>query len=147
MASTLEGSGLDFLGFLDDFWKSLAYFGHVFASSCWGGYAPPDPPALALVSVVLGQVFSQLCQENPRTCRGQSRESKKLLRRKPRTKSVRTPSRKLKCPSCVLLNSFPYRKPPYSKNVGRRYSPQGGFNPPDHLGESWACSECSSESF
>ena len=27
----------------------------------------------------------------------------------------------------VLPNSFPYRNPPYSKNVGRRYSPPGGL--------------------
>ena len=46
----------------------------------------------------------------------------------PRTKSVQTPPRKLNSQSFVLLNSFPYRNPPYSKNVGRRYSPQGGFN-------------------
>ena len=88
--------------------------------------------ATDLVSVVLGQVFSQLCQENPRTCRRQSRESKNLPRTKPRRKSVQTPTRKIKSQSFVLLNSFPYRKPPYSKNVGRRYSPQGGFNPPPY---------------
>ena len=119
---------------MDNFSSFWAYFGHAFGCSCWGGYAPPDPPALDFIFVVLGYVFSQLCQENPRTCRGQSRESKNLPRTKPRTKSVRTPSRKLKSPSFVLLNSFPYRKPPYSKNVGRRYSPQGGFNPPPNRG-------------
>ena len=108
----------------------MAYFGHVFGRSCWGGFAPPDPPALDMVFVVLGEVFSQLCQENPRTCRGQSRESKNLPRTKPRRKSVRTPSGKLKSPSFLLPNSLPYRNPPYSKNLGRRYSPQGGFNPP-----------------
>ena len=75
-------------------------------------------------------MFNQLCQENPRTCRGQSRESKNLPRTKPRTKSVRTPSRKLKSQSFVLLNSFPYRKPPYSKTLGGGTPPQGGFNPP-----------------
>ena len=32
--------------------------------------------------------------------------------------------------SFLLPNSLPYRNPPYSKNLGRRYSPQGGFNPP-----------------
>ena len=69
LASILGGSGLDFRRFLDDLFSFLAYFGHVFACSCWGGYAPPGPPALDLVSVVLGQVFSQRCQENPRTCR------------------------------------------------------------------------------
>ena len=123
----MEGPGSIFGCFWMIFGGFLAYFGHVFGCSCWGGYAPPDPPDLDLVFVVLGQVFSQLCQENPRTCRGQSRESKNLPRTKPRTKSVRTPPRKLKSQSFVLLNSFPYRKPPYSKNVGRRYSPQGGF--------------------
>ena len=89
LASILGGSGLDFRRCLDDFSSFLAYFGYVFACSCWGGYAPPDPPALALVSVVLGEVFSQRCQENPRTCRGQSRESKNLPRIKPR-KKIRT---------------------------------------------------------
>ena len=132
---------LDRLGF--DFWGVGARFSMIF-----GGFfellgllwACVRLLLLGFVFVVLGYVFSQLCQENPRTCRGQSRESKNLPRTKPRTKSVRTPPRKLKSQSFVLLNSFPYRKPPYSKNVGRRYSPQGGFNPPDHLGESWACS-------
>ena len=95
-----------------------------------GGLRPPDPPALDMVFVVLGEVFSQLCQENPRTCRGQSRESKNLPRTKPRRKSVRTPSGKLKSPSFLLPNSLPYRKGPDSENFGRRYSPQGGFNPP-----------------
>ena len=127
LASILGGSGLDFLRFLDDFSSFLAYFGHVFGCSCWGGYAPPDPPALDLVSVVLGQVFSQLCQENPRTCRGQSRESKNLPRTKPRRKSVRTPSGKLKSPSFLLPNSLPYRKGPDSENFGRRIeAPLGG---------------------
>ena len=81
---------LQFGYILDDFSSFLAYFGHIFGCSCWGGYAPPDPPALALVSVVLGQVFSQRCQENPRTCRGQCRESKNLPRIKPRKKKIRT---------------------------------------------------------
>ena len=113
--------------FLPDFWSFLAYFRHVFGCSCWGGFAPPDLPALALVFVVRGEVFSQLCQGNPRTCRGQSRESKNLPRTKPRRKSVRTPSGKLKSPSFLLPSSLLYRNPPYSKNFGRRYSPPGGL--------------------
>ena len=80
--------------------------------------------------LLLGQVFSQFCQENPRTCNQFCRESENLPRTKPRTKSVQTPTRRMKSQSFVLHNSFPYRKPPYSKNYGRRYSPQGGFNPP-----------------
>ena len=48
--------------------------------------------------------------------------------------SVQTPTRNIIAQSFVLINSFPYRKPPYSKNVGRRYSPQGGFNPPPNRG-------------
>ena len=103
-------------------WLTLGMFSAALA----GGATPP--PALDLVFVVLGQVFSQLCQENPRTCRRQSRESKNLPRTKPRRKSVQAPKGKIKSQSFVLLNSFPYRNPPYSKNVGRRYSPQGGFN-------------------
>ena len=129
-----EPLGLDFWGgqgsIFDDFWMifgtswlTLAMFSAALA----GGASP----RFALVFVVLGEVFSQLCQENPRTCRGQSRESKNLPRTKPRTKSVQTPTGKIKSQSFVLLNSFPYRTPPYSENVGRRYSPQGGFNPPD----------------
>ena len=111
----------------DDFWMIFR--------TCWltlGMFsAAPD---LDLVFVVLGQVFSQLFQENLRTCRGQSRESKNLPRTKPRTNSVQTPTRNIIAQNFVLLNSFPYRKPPYSKNVGRRYSPQGGFNPPPNWG-------------
>ena len=81
----------------------------------------------ARFSMIFGWFFELLCQVNPRTCRGQSWESKKLPRTKPRRKSVRTPPRKLKSPSFVLPNSFPYRNPPYSKNLGRRYSPPGGL--------------------
>ena len=69
------------------------------------------------------------------------RKSKNLSSTKPRIqepaedkaeKKIRTnASKKTKIlQSFVLPNSFPYRNPPYSKNVGRRYSPQGGFNPP-----------------
>ena len=54
LASIFCGSGLDFRWLLDDFSNFLAYFGHVFGCSCWGGYALPDPPALDLVFVVLG---------------------------------------------------------------------------------------------
>ena len=66
-------------------------------------------------------------------------KSKNLPRTKPRIqepaedkaeKKIRTnASKKTKIlQSFVLPNSFPYRNPPYSKNLGRRYSPQGGFN-------------------
>ena len=45
-----------------------------------GGDSPPQTPVdLDLVSIVLAEVFSPLSQENPRTRRGQSRESKNLL--------------------------------------------------------------------
>ena len=70
-----------------DFWITcwfLAYFGDVLGCSCWGGSAPPDPPALDLVFVVLvnssanfAKKIQELAEdkaENPRTCRGQSRE-------------------------------------------------------------------------
>ena len=71
------------------------------------------------------------------------RKSKNLPRTKPRIqepaedkaeKKIRTNAfRKTQIlPSLVLPNSLPYRNPPYSKNVGRRYSPQGGFNPPPY---------------
>ena len=53
-----------------------------------------------------------------------------VRKEQPKTKSVQTPPRKLKSQSFVLLNSFPYRKPPYSKNLGGGTPPQGGFNPP-----------------
>ena len=55
------------------------------------------------------------------------RKSKNLPSTKPRKKSVRTPSGKLKSPSFVLPSSLPYRKGPDSENFGRRYSPQGGL--------------------
>ena len=111
-------------------WLTLGMF-----SAALAGEATPfqTPPLLTWFSLFLVKSSTNFCQENPRTCRGQSRESKNLPRTKPRTKSVQTRTRKLESQSFVLLNSFPYRKPPYSKNLGRRYSPQGGFNPPDHL--------------
>ena len=101
----------------------MACFGHVFGCS-------PDPPALDMVFVVLGEVFSQLCQENPRTCRGQSRESKNVPGTKPRKKIRTNAFRKTqitklsssKLPSLSQLSLL--------QKVGRRYSPQGGFNPP-----------------
>ena len=73
------------------------------------------------------------------------RKSKDLPRTKPRIqepaedkaeKKIRTDASKKTeiLQSFILLNSFPYRNPPYSKNVGRRYSPQGGFNPPPNRG-------------
>ena len=115
-----EPLGLDFGGgqgsIFDDFWIFLAYFGHVFGCSFWSWF-----------SLFLVRSSTNFCQENPRTCRAQSRESKNLPRTKPRTKSVRTPPRMLNSQSFVLLSSIPYRNPPCSKNLGRRYSPQGGF--------------------
>ena len=48
------GPGSIFEGFWMIFGGFLAYFGHAFGCSCWGGYALPDPPALDLVFVVLG---------------------------------------------------------------------------------------------
>ena len=116
------GSGIDFLRCLDDFSNFLWA---CFRLLLLGGLRSSDPPALALVSVVLGQVFSQLCQENPRTCSQICRESKNLPRTKPRTKSAQTPTRKIKSQSFVLLNSFPYRNPPYSKNLGGGTPPRG----------------------
>ena len=72
------------------------------------------------------------------------RKSKNLPKTKPRIqepaedkaeKKIRTDAyRKIKSQSFVLLNSFPCRKPPYSKIVGRRSSPLGGFNPPPNSG-------------
>ena len=77
-------SGLDFLRFLDDFSSFLAYFGHVFGCSCWGGYAPQTSPLLTWSSLFLvrssansAKKIQELAEdkaENPRTCRGQSRE-------------------------------------------------------------------------
>ena len=55
------GPGSIFEGFWMIFGGFLAYFGHAFGCSCWGGYAPPDPPDLDWVFVFLGEVFSQLC--------------------------------------------------------------------------------------
>ena len=73
-----EGSGLDFRWFLADFSKLLGLLWACFRLLF-----------LALVFGVLGQVFNQFCQENRRTCRGQSRESKNLPRTKPK-KKIRT---------------------------------------------------------
>ena len=125
-----EPLGLDFLGgqgsIFDGFWM---IFGSSRLTLVMFSAALAD-----MVFVVLGEVFRQLCQENPRTCRGQSRESKNLPRTKPRRKSVRTHSGKLESPSFLLPNSLPYRKGPDSENFARRYYPQGGFNPPPILG-------------
>ena len=84
LASILGGLGVDFLRFWDDFGRLLAYFGHVFGCSCWGGYAPQTPPLLTWFSLFLvrssanfAKKIQELAEdkaENPRTCRGQSRE-------------------------------------------------------------------------
>ena len=73
LASIFWGSGLDFRWFLDDFWNFLAYFGHVFGCSFLSWFS------LFLVrsSTTLAKKIQELAEhkaENPRTCRGQSRE-------------------------------------------------------------------------
>ena len=73
LASILGGSGLDFRRFLDDFWSFLAYFGHVFGCSFLSWFS------LFLVrsSTNFAKKIQELAEdkaENPRTCRGQSRE-------------------------------------------------------------------------
>ena len=100
----------------------------MFSPALSGGATPPQTSPLLLwfllflvrSSANVAKKIQELAEdkaENPRTCRGQSREKK----------SVRTPTRKLISQSFVLLNSSPYRNPPYSKNFGRRYSPPGGL--------------------
>ena len=93
----------------------MANFGHVFGCSFWSWF-----------SLFLVRPSTNLAKKI-QTCRGQSRESKNLPRTKPRTKSVRTPTRKLKSQSLVPPDSFPYRNAPDSENVRRRYSPPGGL--------------------
>ena len=69
-----------------------------------GGLRPPNVLALGFVFEVLGQVFSRVCQENPRTCRGQGREQ------------IRTDYHEnLRYHSFVLPDSLSYHKPPCSK--------------------------------
>ena len=80
----MVGSGLDFRRFLDDFWSFLAHFGHVFGRSCWGASPPQPPPLLTWFSSFLVRSSANFVKkiqelaedkaENPRTCRGQSRE-------------------------------------------------------------------------
>jgi len=41
----------------------------------------------------------------------------------------------------TFRTSFQATKRPKSKTSGGGTPPKGVFNPPDHLGESWACSE------
>ena len=48
-----------------------------------------------------------------------------MPRTMPRTKSVQTLTRKIRSQSLVLLISFPYSKPPYSKNLGGGTPPRG----------------------
>ena len=77
-------SGLHFQCFLADSSSYFAYFGHVFGCSCCGAYAPPDPAILTWFSLFLvrssanfAKKIQELAEdkaENPRTCRGQSRE-------------------------------------------------------------------------
>ena len=103
-------------------------------SAALAGATPPRPPALDLVFVVLGQVFSQLCSkiqeaaedkaENPGTCRGQGREENPY-ERLPENSNLK---------ALFSQTPFPYRNAPDSENVGRRYSPLGGFNPPPNRG-------------
>ena len=108
-------------------WLTLAMFSAALA----GGASPPQtPPLLTWFSSFLVrssanfakkiQEFAEGTAENPRTCRGQSREKNPYERLQENSNHQ----------SFLLLNSLPYRSPPYSKNLGRRYSPQGGFNPP-----------------
>ena len=69
LASILGGSGLDLLRCLDDFSSFLAYFGHVFGS--WFSLF------LVSSSANFAKKIQELAEdkaENPRTCRGQSRD-------------------------------------------------------------------------
>ena len=88
----LNRFGLDFGGvrgrFLEDFWRIfggfLAYFGHAFGCSCWGATPPQTPPLLTWFVLFLVRSSANFVKkiqelaedkaENPRTCRGQSRE-------------------------------------------------------------------------
>ena len=107
-------------------WLTLAMFSAALA----GGASPPQtPPLLTWFSSFLvrssanfAKKIQELAEdkaENPRTCRGQSREKK----------SVRTPSGKLKSPNFLLLNSLPCRNSPYSKRLGGGTPPQGSKKP------------------
>ena len=128
LASILGGSGLDFRRFLDDLLSFLAYFGHAFGCSCWGGYAPPDPPDLDWVFVFLGQFFSKLCSkiqetaedkaENPRTCRGQGREQNPY-EHLPENSNLKALF--FQSPSLTATLQTP-------KTLGGGTPPQGGFN-------------------
>ena len=62
--SNFRGVRVWFCGFFDDFSNVLTYYGHVFSCSCWGGYAPPDPPAPDLVFVFLGKFIIQFANLN-----------------------------------------------------------------------------------
>ena len=126
LASIFGGSGLDFWRFLEDVSNILAYFLDLLdLLLCWGGYASPDPPALDLVFVFHGQVFSQFAKKTQELT---ERESRNLPRTKPRTKSLQSTTGNDTCQKLVLLSFLPNRKTPWAKNIGRRYSPQGGFN-------------------
>ena len=67
--------------------------------------------------------LSPPCQEKPRARREQSREP------------IRTHGyQKLQTSQCLTAKLLSNHIAPYSKNKGRRYSPQGGFNPPPFSG-------------
>ena len=75
-----------------------------------------------------------LSRKNPRTCQEPCQESKTCRGQSGEQSPSEGPQKKLRSQNIVLLNSFPYSNPPYSKNVGRRYSTPGGFNPPPNQG-------------
>ena len=104
----------------------------MFSAALAGGATPPQtPPLLSWFSFFLERSSANFVKkiqklaedkaENPRTCRGQSREKK----------SVRTPPRKLKSQSFALLYFFAL---PQRSGLRKRWAavlpPRGGFNPP-----------------
>ena len=104
-------------GSLDDFSSFLAYFGHVFGCSCWGGFSL----FLARSSANFAKKIQELAEdkaENPRTCRGQSREENPYERLQENSN----------------LQAFFFQTPfliatlPTPKTLGGGTPPQGGFN-------------------
>ena len=113
---------------MHDFWNFLAYFGHVFACSCW-----ETPPLLTWFSSFLvrssanfAKKIQELAEdkaENPRTCRGQRRELNPY-ERQPENSNLKA----------LFSQSPSLTATLQTENAGRRYSPLGGFNPPPNLG-------------
>ena len=117
-------------GFWMIFGSFLAYFGHVFGCSCWGGYAPPDPPALVLVFVFLERSSANFVKKSknlPRTTLRIQEPAEDKAEKKVRTNAYQKTQISKPCSSLLLSLSQRSR---LRKHWAAVLPPRGGFNPP-----------------